>query len=150
MHSRFTTFLLALMIAMLPLRGWLGDAMAVEMASKHLAVAAQAVATHSVAAGAHSMPTLGDFDNQKTVSKMSGMPCHDMADPAANDVAGTEGAAPQTSNTTCTSCQVCHLSALCVNGITTVAVQVPHSPLAFAPQFWASAELPQATKPPVL
>ncbi len=150
---RFSSIILvAIMIIMLPLRGLMGDAMAVQMGTAHLAqAAASASATHLVAALEYSTLASGQF-NQKTVaSKAATKPCHTVA---GLDVQTVDDAAPQkassTQNTTCTSCQVCHLSAVTVDRVASVAVVLAQAPLAFAPQYWVSAELSQLTKPPVL
>ena len=141
-------FLLIAMIIMLPLRGMVGDAMAMQMTSQPFAqaVASEAVATDSVAVHAYPTKDIGNLDTQIAVQKTSGMPCHDML---GQDVSGTDDAAQQSSSNACTSCQVCHLSALTSGSVTSVSVNTAHPALAFAPHYWASAELSQSTKPPV-
>ena len=138
-------FLLLVMIIMLPLRGMVGDAMAMEMTSKHLAQAtsSQTVATNLVAVHARSTAASANLASEKPALKM---PCHEMlsdADDGGNDSVSSA------SNVNCTSCQVCHLSALTMGNIISVSVNTAHAALAFAPHYWASAELPQATKPPL-
>ena len=142
-------FLLIAMIIMLPLRGMVGDAMAMQMTSQPLAQAAasETVAMNSAAAHAHSETALSHSGNIKAEKKASSMPCHGMLDEVSSSADDT---ASQSSNTVCTSCQVCHLTAACLDSVTTSLVHAAHPPLAFAPPYWASAELPQATKPPAL
>ncbi|MCZ8256917.1 MAG: hypothetical protein O9327_14785, partial [Polaromonas sp.] len=48
--------LLALMIALLPLRGWVGNAMAVDMAAQQVAMAPQAALVAEAGAEASAMP----------------------------------------------------------------------------------------------
>jgi len=126
---------LALMIALLPLRGWVGDVMAVELAQQSVA------GPHPAMAGAAS--ALAD--------------CHEghgehaghapMAQPAPHAQPGDEHAADCG---TCTVCQICHSVAL-----TAVLPRLPAAVLPMAaprtsqPQY-ASAERVQGDKPPIL
>ena len=155
MRSITSTLLLALMIIMLPLRGWMGGLMAIEMASQHLTQAsassnAAEYATYSIAPRVNSTVVSSHLTQINVATKAPAMPCHSMA---GDDAQGVEKVTLQADNTsaktTCTSCQFCHLSALTVDSVTSVSVNTAHSALAFAPQYWASAELPQVTKPPV-
>ena len=83
---------LALMIVLLPLRGWAGDVMAVEMASTAIAASASAAGTHEITAQA--MP---DCHDQAA--------SHSEADKAVNsDHCGTCQA--------CQACQACHTVAV--------------------------------------
>lgn len=95
--------ILALMIVLLPLRGWAGDAMATQMAS-------HAIAIESVAGGAHQMVATASFDHHNLALEKS-QAIHDCQDQAA-DGRGTD----QTANTdhcgTCQACQACHTVAL--------------------------------------
>ena len=142
-------FLLIAMIIMLPLRGMVGDAMAMQMTSQPFAQAAdsETAAINSAASNTYSETVSSHSGNTKAEKKASSMPCHDMLDEATNSADDT---ASQSSNTVCTSCQVCHLTAACLDSVSTSLVHAAHPPLAFAPPYWASAELPQATKPPAL
>lgn len=93
--------ILALMIVLLPLRGWAGDVMAVEMAS-------HSVAMKSGAAGPHKMAATSSFDHQNR-----GMPdCHG----ATNGQTGVDKTATTTMGEehsgTCQACQACHSVAL--------------------------------------
>jgi hypothetical protein len=62
---------LALMIALLPLRGWVGDAMATQMASSSIAI-------ESRAARAHEMAATASFDHQnQAIETAHALPdCH--------------------------------------------------------------------------
>ena len=148
-YSSMRRLLLIAMIIMLPLRGVVGDAMAMQMTNQSFsqAAASETVTTNFVAARAYSVKAIGDSGSAKTEKNVSSMPCHDMVDQAVNSA---EDTASQSSNTVCTSCQVCHLTAACLDSVSTSKVRAAHPPLAFAPPYWASAELPQATKPPAL
>jgi len=54
-HARVRLFFIALMIALLPLRGWVGDAMALSMAVGH--AGAQAMAATPLQSPCHAAPT---------------------------------------------------------------------------------------------
>ncbi len=96
-------FFLALMIVLLPLRGWAGDVMAVEMAST-------AVAIKSGAASAHETSATASFDHKNEAFGASqAMPdCHEqLAGHAAQDKAANNDHCG-----TCQACQACHTVAL--------------------------------------
>jgi hypothetical protein len=94
---------LALMIVVLPLRGWAGDVMATQMASAP-------IATISGAAGAHEITAAASFDHEnQAVESPHAMPdCHEqMAGHAeADNAASTDHCG------TCQACQACHSVAL--------------------------------------
>lgn len=91
--------LLALMIALLPLRGWVGDVMAMEMASGH-SYAMQNIATPAYPAGAEA--------SFSTNSGRSHSECHDaVAAPGAS--LSTAELADQGD---CLDCQICHITAV--------------------------------------
>jgi len=94
---------LALMIVLLPLRGWAGDTMATQVASA-------AIATEIGSANAHEMTVSASFDHQnQTRAASQAMPdCHEQVashqesdQTASNDHCGT-----------CQACQACHTVAL--------------------------------------
>jgi len=133
---------LALMIVLLPLRGWIGDAMATEMASAaavHLQTATKTVADHVHQAGATP-----HFDHVSLQAE---------ATRAAPDCTGhgvaeaTPGA--DTHCATCTVCQACHTVALSPAAAHGVAVlsppALPYSPAAA----FASAVAALGQKPPI-
>lgn len=120
---------LALMIVLLPLRGWVGDVMATEMASSvavHLQTAPQA---------------LDDHAQQSQVAQ------------AVPDCAGhaTAQDSPEgdTHCATCTVCQACHTVALLPEPAHSAAVlsppALPYSPAAA----FASAHVALGQKPPI-
>jgi hypothetical protein len=118
-------FIFILMIALLPLRGWMGEAMATEMAAINL-IAAQATKTPDTI----NLP----FENS--------MPDCDMHQSKTQDESG--------SNQRCTDCQACHL----VGALNTVQkhrfLGIVHAePIAFLTRY-VSAEPNLAQKPPIL
>lgn len=147
---------LILMIALLPVRGWIGDVMAMEMASK------QIDATKVVAN--YLYPTLEKslFDTESSVSSRAECPTHAaMTSALAADASGAvwladapgvvndaDGAASGHCNT-CGACQICHSVALASN----IALNPPDF-TAFAPPStgntpFASALTALSQKPPI-
>lgn len=138
------TLLLALMIALLPIRGWLGDAMAVEMVRHSLPAAslvAQEASPASVAADAHCHEAMGAADD-------SGMDTmahhHDDGNSSGNDH-GTD----HQGCGTCTACQVCHTVALGGMPLVDIAHSAPQAPPAAHAARFASAEPVLGLKPPI-
>ena len=136
---------LILMIALLPVRGWVGDVMAVEMS---MVMAAQnEIATESVASYAHSTGARGQFDSENTAPAYAECPGHAGAAPA--DMVATADNATNGHCNTCGVCQICHTVALA----TTVA-QYPADPKPDALPFigstrFASAVTALGQKPPI-
>jgi hypothetical protein len=130
--------LLALMILLLPLRGWLGDAMAMDLA----APAVQAVAVHVASAEpAHH----GGAEHHADATTP---PCHEDAQASAAAHDGGEHPAGH-GHGHCTACQICH-SVAATHGGTAPAVSAPrHAAPATAPARFASAEPRLVAKPPI-
>ena len=120
-------FIFILMILLLPLRGWMGEAMATEMATMNI-VATQAT------------NTLDSID----LPIENGMSDCDMHKTAKTNTAETSD-----TKSTCTHCQACHATGL----VSTVQIasfdQVQYAqPLAQNSQF-ASASIAHSQKPPI-
>ncbi len=146
-------FIFILMIALLPLRGWMGDAMAygmVQAMAQQGLQAAQAIssdATFTEANNDHMALTSGsnsvNIENMATPA-LAAHPCHSADTPSA-----TSSTDAPVSNA-CTVCQVCHLTASLPQPLCTL-LQARSSTLAAQPPLlWASADLSVLTKPPVL
>ena len=118
-------FIFILMIALLPLRGWMGEAMATEMAAINL-VAVKAINTPATANLADSN-SMVDCDMHKTKT-------------ADNKPA----------KALCTHCQACHATGL-VSTVQITSFNKVHNaqPLAKTSQF-ASASIAHSQKPPIL
>lgn len=130
-------FLLALLIALLPLRGWVGDAMAITLVSP--AAAQQLVAElpdcmeHSAAvhAATHAPPAVS-----------SDAHAHDGANPH-------HGAGADEPSHAHGSCEVCNGPAMALGWPTGAALpQPPALAIALSVRF-ASTVLPQGVKPPI-
>jgi mono/diheme cytochrome c family protein len=118
-------FIFILMIALLPLRGWMGEAMATEMAAMNIA-ATQAV---------------------KTMATMQSPVENSIAD---CDMHTTQVPESTTTKTSCTHCQACHAAGL-VPTVQTISFDkvLGAQPLTQVNQF-ASANLALGQKPPIL
>jgi hypothetical protein len=121
-------FIFILMIALLPLRGWMGEALATEMSAMYL-IANQATNT----------PAKADIGKN---TSMSDCDMHKAANPHTTGTSETKS--------TCTHCQACHATGL-VSTVQIVSIeQVQYAPpLAQNSQF-ASANIAHSQKPPIL
>jgi hypothetical protein len=110
------------LITLLAMRALVGDAMAYEMMQKM---------------GASSTVTV-----EMSTQKPPGMPCHE---------AEAEGdTAVQASPSSCTTCQVCHLSAFFPTALHFSEFQLPQGKLATHTNAWRSADATLVAKPPIL
>ncbi|SDZ06944.1 hypothetical protein SAMN05518669_120106 [Variovorax sp. YR634] len=135
------TLLLALMIALLPIRGWLGDAMAVEMVRHSLPAAEAAVSMATAATEAHCHEAM---DAGSSMDMQMGMADHAGShDNSSNDGTGHQGCG------TCTACQVCHTLALGGMPLVDIVHSAPQAPPAAHAARFASAEPAQGLKPPI-
>jgi len=121
-------WLLILMVALLPLRGWVGDAMAAQMLGQQLA------AIESVAESAHRERATGHFD-----SKDAAHDCHSAA-PVADPAEG--------SCASCVQCQVCSALVLPSRVGPGAAVEARGLPATEGVHF-ASAPRAPVFKPPI-
>jgi hypothetical protein len=141
------TLLLALMIALLPIRGWLGDAMALEMVRHSMPAASASVVTAATQAHCHeAMDAMDAMDRMDTDSGMQ--MAMDMPDSHAATPTTTGGADHQGCGT-CTACQVCHTVALGGMPLIDTVHGAPQAPPAAHAARFASAEPAQGLKPPI-
>ena len=134
-------FVFNLMIALLPLRGWMGEAMATEMATMHL-IAAQSINTPAdVIFGTK----IGVSPSSSSMSA-SAMP----ADCEVHANAALDSADASASAQTCADCQSCHAAGLVctVQIISTITARNPAPDTLVSP--FASAHLALGQKPPIL
>ena len=124
---------LILLTFLLPLRGMVGDAMAVQMMMP--TISGVSVAESSPPKTGASVAIAGALGFEK----LSAMPCHDVD--TQNGVAAPDG---------CASCEVCHLSAFVTTLLpASVAISAEAKPASHVVQL-VSAELTQFAKPPIL
>jgi hypothetical protein len=139
--------LIALLMALLPVRGWIGEVMATEMASRHHAQLA--AAPEKIAEFAHPERAGGDFDHESAPSHHTG--AADAGAGAGADCLGhgdPDAASPHAGCDNCAACQACHTLALAA------AARPLSLPRAFAPPHsplirFASADLAPSHKPPI-
>lgn len=135
---------LIFMIALLPLRGWVSDAMATGMLASQVQQQQQQTATKKVATHSHEAGTKAHQDTETGVA---------VAAPTAADcpghASGAESHAADTHCDSCSVCQACHTVALspAAAGLTTV-FDLRTLPRAAVAQF-ASAEAALDQKPPI-
>jgi excinuclease UvrABC ATPase subunit len=125
--------LFIIMIALLPMRGWMGEAMATSMAINE-------ITTNTIAIEAINTPATSEF-----FSKNEMIEC-DMHKLQSHEVSNDES----TANPSCTHCQACHATGL-INTVKINSISSVHlaQPMAFSSQF-ASANLALVQKPPIL
>lgn len=99
---------LALMIALLPLRGWAGDVMATQMAAS--AVSIEAVAIETGVSDTYEIGEKSSFIHHKQLLESSDVTsiCHEQLGSHPDTVAASNSE----HCTTCPACQVCHTVAL--------------------------------------
>ena len=135
-------FIFILMIALLPLRGWMGEAMATTMAANQISVnkiSMIQIATNNIAKKPTNTPATDEF------TQKNGLADCDMHKLQKLNVSGEESSA----NPSCTHCQACHATGL-VNTVKINSITSAHSaqPLAFSSQY-ASASIALGQKPPI-
>jgi ferredoxin len=155
--------ILALMIALLPLRGWAGNAMAIQMAVQaHHQMDRQpgstteqndSIATHKIANTAHSDWAGGVFDHEKhekheeAAQTVAGMPSD-----CLEHMSGTGDPAIDQANADCgdcSACQICHVAVLTGFGPAAMTASRPLLPPQPVATPFASAEAAQGQKPPI-
>ena len=146
-------FLLILMIALLPVRGWASDVMTVASAVQQLSVAentAELVATHALQTRARAT-----FDGYFEAKPASSMPWDcpwraKNAGDAAQD--GIDSASDSPSNRFCNGCNTCQLCMALVTGYPMALVSETHLPQAvqhLTAIGFTSAERAPGFKPPI-
>ncbi|MES2424672.1 MAG: hypothetical protein V4562_09595 [Pseudomonadota bacterium] len=128
--------LLALLVALLPLRGWVGDAMATGMLAQQLS------AIQNVAINSDSAPASGLLEHKKQ-PKMADCPGH----PAAADSTETGGSDSTQHN--CTACNLCHSVVFTPLFATLLPAALPTAPPYAGTHSFTSAVAAAGFKPPI-
>jgi len=143
--------LLALMIALLPLRGWMGDAMATEMAASQgqaRQIAARTMASHAHSAGETDHLHHGMTAPEATQSAAQpDTPSASTSNPDCLDHDTDTASHGQCGS--CPACQACHTVALSSAALTLRPVFHPFTLPASAAAQFASAEAALGQKPPI-
>lgn len=130
------------MIALLPLRGWMGDAMATQMAVQAL---------QTVQAPAGSLDSAEPASSGLAVPHMMAVSsmASDCVNHVGDDAAAGGAASADASCDNCSACQACHTVALSAVGHQHAAY-APPGPLPASPMtFFASADPASGQKPPI-
>ena len=136
--------LLLLLVCLLALRGWVGEAMAGEMLRQHLAAAPGMPAAHAMA-----QPGASSDDCRDGIGHAS-QPAMQHGEHHATGTAGpAAGASAADDCPTCASCQVCSSVGLGVAVATLPAGAFSQAPPATVPARHPSAERVPAYKPPI-
>jgi hypothetical protein len=139
------SLLFVLMITLLLLRGWTGDAMATEMALTPLQH--QPSATETMATHAHEMGAEGHLGHEAAAPEALSdvQAAHDCAGHASDEASHAESAHCES----CAACQACHTVALTpAEGDSNPVSSSLTRPCTTAVQF-ASAEAAPGQKPPI-
>ncbi len=131
---------LILMIVLLPLRGWAGDAMVMQMASAEAAI-------ESGAARAHEMGATESFVHQNQVfSATQAQPdCHEQLAGQSE----TNEASNNDHNGTCQACQACHTVALSPSPLEVTTCFTPPQLRPARAAAFTSAATALGQKPPI-
>ena len=137
--------ILALMIALLPLRGWAGDVMATQMAASVVFI--EAVAIETGASDTHETGGKASFIHHKQMVESSDVAtvCHEqlVSHPDTANASNSEHC------TTCPACQVCHTVALSPSSLNvTISFASPQLGQSSASIF-TSADTALGQKPPI-
>jgi hypothetical protein len=159
--------LFALLMILLPLRGWVSDAMATRMAVAELAPSAHpAHATETVAAQAVKTWAIGTFDAENAVlvahphsqapvaapSTSHGDADMAMAEPDCAGHAGNAAASADAGGDacgTCSACVACHLPAIQPGNMALQTFSLPCPAPVLARHNFASADTALGQKPPI-
>ncbi|MFZ3128104.1 MAG: hypothetical protein WA136_08815 [Rhodoferax sp.] len=135
---------LVLLIALLPLRGWAGDAMAVDMLAQPT-VAIENVATDAVSTvESHPMHAESAMDSHAQCME------HAPGDMANGHTSHVQGApVPPHHNNHCTTCQACSAIPVALQAAVPLLPVTLHSVPHYAGPAFASAEPARGFKPPI-
>ncbi|PKO26350.1 MAG: hypothetical protein CVU36_24805 [Betaproteobacteria bacterium HGW-Betaproteobacteria-9] len=123
-------FLIALMIALLPVRGWVGEAMAFSMQANPASPAAHAGCPD------HAPPS-ASLTGQLTA------PSHEMASQATDAGTSDDGTHQHS------ACDICNGPAMAASATKLLTLTVMHPQHASRAERFASSELRQGVKPPI-
>jgi hypothetical protein len=150
-------FVLALMIALLPLRGWAGEVMATEMASSQISHQHEQLdnAIELVAGHAHKQVVSATFEGQKAAFEVQKPPLEakDTQSAAMHDCEG-HGKADETAPADghcdlCAACQACHTVALSTAAVSLNLTFSSRTLPRPAATHFASATSALSQKPPI-
>lgn len=139
--------LLALMIALLPLRSWVGDAMAMEMVANTLSDTE--IATNFAAHRTDNTRAKAQFDNQPAAMNHADCPGHTAMVASSDSPADDAHQAHAADCATCAACQICHTMALTPMALQITSTALPAGLPQASSHHFASAERAPGFKPPI-
>jgi hypothetical protein len=141
--------LFILMLVLLPLRGWMGDAMATGMAVAELHAASSTIsATHSGAEQAGKVWAKDGFDTKST--SMQAEPVAAMPSDCAGHAGADDSAAADADHCTpCSACGACHSASMSTAALDWAAAVHGSAPLAWPADAFFSADAAPHQKPPI-
>ena len=137
--------ILALMITLLPVRGWVGEVMATEMAAPR--AAQLQIATEMIAYHAHAQRANTPIYHREQHEQQAAVPLQALADftgHGAGDNTSTNG-----HGDSCSACQACHTLALSPVATDAAPVWKPFAPPRSLVAHFASANTALGQKPPI-
>lgn len=144
-HRQMRVLLIVLMMALAPLRGWTGDAMAITMVSQQISTVSHARPASIQVAGAES--TAEDAARESHTDCLGhGAPAEVAVAPHGDD-ASDDTSALQCP--TCSFCQACSSPGLAVVATLVEPVRVVHGVPQSAGTLFTSAERAPGFKPPI-
>ncbi|NTV85214.1 MAG: hypothetical protein HGA21_00555 [Burkholderiaceae bacterium] len=135
--------ILALMIILLPLRGWMGDVMAMDAAME------TQVAIHSFADGGQPAPGSVPSAASSGPVSLAGGPVHCPDHASAPDKGTNPDGDAAAHGQACTVCQVCHTVAISADAVLLAALPLPVLAPATSFHRFTSALPAPGLKPPI-
>lgn len=132
-----------LMIALLPLRSWAGDLMAVDMATQHIN------AISFIANSAYEVGTTGTFDKNQAADPGSECPGHVATASSPISVVNAADTTADGHCSTCGVCQICHVVALAPTTVRLAPTFISSTVAPFGGTRFTSALSALGLKPPI-
>lgn len=139
--------LLALMIALLPLRGWVGDAMAMEMVAATLQQ--PRIAINFIASHADMARGTAQFEVHHEAMVHADCPGHTATTSGSDTPTDSQHQADAADCATCAACQICHTVALTPIPLQMASAALPTVQPPSSSHHFASAERAPGFKPPI-
>lgn len=144
-HSLMRHLLLALLVALLPLRGWVGDAMATQMAAGQIQHAqTQHGATKTIAEHQDTALAAAHFDHEEAEQALTAAEPDCTGHSTGGDTHAADGHCES-----CAACQACNTVALSLTGPDLSPVFKSLAPPHPAADHFASADAALRQKPPI-
>ncbi|HMS27852.1 MAG TPA: hypothetical protein PKC80_10840 [Burkholderiaceae bacterium] len=140
-HRTMRRVVFIMMIALIPFRGWLGEAMATQMASELVHQTQTQITINNIAPQAINTPHTAENHHNMVASKPACAMHHASAD--------TDSQTPA-KKATCDNCQACHANGLVAHMPRIAHIATQHGAPVSPHIIYASATPTRAQKPPLL